>query len=90
MKLAERRAAEKEATYSEKSLSALKADKNPKAVFDALKFNFDGHYTPAACQIFDEVKKNGGFVADIATRFSTSNYEMSEKQAWCIAYAFIK
>jgi hypothetical protein len=93
-KLAEIRA---NATYSSMSLEGLnemRKTNNAKNVFDCLSFDYnDKCYSLTADSILKAVKIHGdGFAVDIATRFSdpATKFSMSEKQAWCVAYAFCK
>jgi hypothetical protein len=54
---------------------------------------YDKDYSDFTCCIMSAVARySEGFVVDIAKRFSdiSNKYEMSEKQQWCIAYAFLK
>ena len=85
------------ATYSSMSLEGLnemRTSKNAKNVFDCLSFDYnDKCYSLTADSILKAVKTYcNGFVKDIATRFqdASNHFAMSEKQAWCVAYAFIK
>ena len=93
-KLAELRA---DATYSQKSLEAMnemRKSGNAKRVFDCLNFDYnDRCYSLTADSILKAVKIYGqGFVTDIAKRFQDAgnSFEMSQKQAWCVAFAFVK
>ncbi len=93
-KLAELRA---NATYSSMSiedLNDMRKSNNARKVFDCLKFDFnDKCYSDAADSILKAVMTYcDGFVKDIATRFqsASNHYEMSEKQSWCVAFAFVK
>lgn len=85
------------ATYSSMSvggLNEMRKSNNAKHVFDCLSFDYnDKCYSLTADSILKAVKIHGeGFVVDIATRFSdpSNKFAMSEKQAWCVAYAFCK
>ena len=93
-KLAELRAT---ATYSQMSLEAMNEMRkagNAKRVFDCLNFDYnDKCYSLTADSILKAVKIYGqGFVTDIAKRFQDAGnrFEMSQKQAWCVAFAFVK
>ena len=93
-KLAELRAA---ATYSQMSLEAMNEMRkagNAKRVFECLNFDYnDKCYSLTADSILKAVKIYGqGFVKDIATKYQDAGnkYAMSEKQAWCVAFAFVK
>ena len=93
-RLAELRA---NATYSSMSLECLnemRISGNAKNVFNCLSFDYnDRCYSLTADSILKAVMQNcNGFVKDIATKYqdASNKYAMSEKQAWCIAFAFIK
>lgn len=93
-KLAELRANATYATMSIEGYNEMRRAGNAKLVFDCLNFDFnDKCYSLTADSILKAVKLNcEGFVKDIATRFTdpSNKFAMSEKQAWCIAFAFIK
>lgn len=66
-----------------------------KAIFNNIEPYFEmGQYKPTmdGLAIMAMVKKfSEGFVTDICERFSTSTkWVMSDKQRWCVAFAFIK
>jgi hypothetical protein len=66
-------------------------------IFDAIDgdYVYGGHfdYSPIASAIMEMVMEaERGFVADICKRYSAidNRYPMSDKQRWCIAFAFAK
>lgn len=66
-------------------------------IFDAIDgdYVYGGHfdYSPIASAIMEMVMEaEQGFVADICKRYSAidNRYPMSDKQRWCIAFAFAK
>ena len=76
--------------------SELRSQKVGK-IYDALDgdFIYGGHfdYSPIASAIMEMViEAEQGFVSDICKRFSAcdNRYPMSEKQRWCVAFAFAK
>jgi hypothetical protein len=93
-KLADLRANATYASMSVESLNEMRKSNNAKNVFDCLDFDYnDKCYSLSADSILKAVKIHSeGFVVDIATRFSdpSNKFEMSQKQAWCVAYAFCK
>lgn len=93
-RLAEIRSKATYASMSLEELNNLRASGDAKSVFNCLSFDYnDKCYSLTAESILKAVKNySEGFVADIATRFSSpsNKFEMSEKQAWCVAFAFIK
>jgi len=94
MKLADRIAQSLERSLTTEQINNLRTEGNPNPVFNILTSNFfNKEYGMEAFQIMEAVKENcKGFVVEIAERFSSpsNRYEMSEKQAWCLAFAFIK
>jgi len=91
-KLADLRAAATYQTVTKEMINDLRTSKNAKKVFDCMNFDYnDKTYTNVADSILFAVENNcSGFVVDIAKRFRMSTFPMSEKQTWCIAFAFIK
>lgn len=93
-KLAELRANATYASMSVENLNKMRTSNNAKNVFDCLNFDYnDKCYSLTADSILKAVKIHSeGFVVDIATRFqdASNHFAMSEKQAWCVAYAFCK
>lgn len=93
-KLADLRAKATYSTMSIEGFNEMRKAGNAKRVFDCLSFDYnDKCYSLTADSILKAVKQNcNGFVKDIATRFSdpSNKFAMSEKQAWCIAFAFVK
>lgn len=94
MKLAEMIANYYESSMTEEQLNNLRTSANAKSVFNCLDFNYsDNCYSNDADSIMKFVAKySKGFVVDIANRFSdpSNKYPMSDKQKWCVAFAFIK
>ena len=94
MKLADMIAEHYETSMTEEQLNNFRTSGNAKAVFNCLNFNYsDKCYSADADSILKFVAKySKEFAADIAKKYSdvSNKYEMTEKQAWCIAFAFIK
>jgi hypothetical protein len=94
MKLADMIANHHESSRTEEQLNNLRTSGNAKSVFDCLDFNYSEKcYSNDADSIMKFVGiYSEGFVLDIAKRFSdpSNKYPMSDKQRWCIAFAFIK
>ena len=93
-KIAELRAKATYSTMSIEDFNEMRKAGSAKKVYDCLSFDYnDKCYSLTADSILKSVKLNcEGFVKDIATRFSdhSNKLAMSEKQAWCVAFAFIK
>lgn len=93
MKLAEIIANAHNSNFSEESFSLLRSEKNAKNVFTILRHGWsyqEKEYSAKCWEILDFVAKNvTGFQADIAEKAKFSGYEMSEKQTWCVSFAFI-
>jgi hypothetical protein len=93
-KLANDLAAIHEANFTAEEFNRLRVDKNAKRIFDILfrgwSYN-NKEYSAKSREILDFVASNiKGFQADIAAKAkSIDAYEMTQKQIWCIAYAFI-
>lgn len=93
--LSELRANAKESNWTLEQLNSLRKEKAGR-IFDILQmgwWSYEKEYDVKAIQILDKVKENcSGFVVDIAERFSSidNHFPMSDKQKWCIAFAFIK
>ena len=52
---------------------------------------FGSGYGFDAKAVLETVKAKGtGFVVDIAERYLNNSYKMSDKQTWCIAFAYEK
>jgi hypothetical protein len=71
--------------------------KNVKDIFNALDYTFEGNgyrYTDLASAIMEIVAAStDSYVKDICERFNgidTIHFTMSDKQRWCIAFAFQK
>ena len=85
-----------ESQFTIKELNVLKNNKNAKNVFEIINMGWnigDKIYSNKSCQIMDSIKEHSfGFVIDIATKFEnvTNHFQMSQKQMWCLAFAFIK
>jgi hypothetical protein len=92
MKTAELRAAKTYKSITDEKFNEMRKSNNAKLIFDNLYFDHnDNCYSDMADSILKSVAKySTGFVVDIANRFKNATYEMSAKQAWCIAYAFLK
>lgn len=96
MKLAELISNHYENVMPIESLNALRTGNDAKMVFEILSNGFsyrDKEYSLDADSILKAVRDySEGFVVDIAKRFSSpsNKFEMSQKQAWCVAFAFIK
>lgn len=74
----------------------LLANGNVRRVFDVLAYDFVGlgneiEYNLTAEVIFETVQKFGeSFVVDICEKVLKSNIRISDKQRWCVAFAFMK
>jgi hypothetical protein len=94
MKLAEMISNQTYSSLSIEKLNEMRKSKKAKNVFECLNFDYnDKCYSLTADSILKAVKLNcTGFIVDVATRFSSpsNKFAMSEKQAWCVAFAFIK
>ncbi len=96
MKLSETIASIYENQFDINTLNDLRKSNNAKNVFQIISMGWNSRekfYSNKSCQIMDAIKENSnGFVVDIATKFEniSNPYKMSEKQAWCLAFAFIK
>lgn len=79
--------------FTEDQINNFRLEKNVKKVFDFLRNGWscqEKEYKVKCYQILDFVAKNiKGFQADIAEKAKINRFPMSEKQTWCIAYAFI-
>ena len=97
MKLADLRAEGYNNSISEEDLNKLRLSKNAKEVYNLLNFQFDSKYSGSYSLNSDSILKavakySNGFVVNIAERFSSpsNKYPMSERQLWCISYAFLE
>lgn len=68
---------------------------NVKNIFNAIDGSYFSRsqfeYSDVADTILEMVERYAtGFVTDIANRFRTSGRIMSDKQRWCVAFAFQK
>ena len=92
MGIAELRARATYQTVDVSFLNDLRKGGNAKEVFLRINFDFNdrcftnyGDCILKAVSIYDK-----SFAKDIAERFRASSFDMSDKQRWCIAFAFIK
>lgn len=81
-------------TYYERA-KELKAQGNVKLIFDNVDYDFvskhESEYDIFSQMIMEIVAKfSAGFVVDICEKALKKNIRLSEKQRWCIAYAFAK
>lgn len=99
MKIADMIAESHERTITSQELNQLRTSGDAKRVYHLLERGWDsnngrdGSYDFVADTILSAVAKNStGFVVDIANRFRdvSNRYEMSQKQTWCVAFAFLK
>jgi hypothetical protein len=99
MKLADMIAEAHERTITSQELNQLRTSGDAKRVYNLLERGWDsnngraGSYDFVADTILSAIAKNcSGFVVDIANRFRdvSNHYEMSQKQMWCCAFAFLK
>ena len=94
MKLADKRAAAIYGSVSIDAINELRKSNNAKKVFNALYFDVnDRGYSDFADSILKNVAKfSTVFAGDIAKKYSDAGnkFSMSEKQTWCVAFAFIK
>ena len=96
MKLADRIAAHNERMIEIYS-DVLSSEKSKaKDLFRVLDGDYESvrsgnGYGDEAKSILKKVAENAdGFAKDIANKYLTSIYKMSEKQAWCVAFAYEK
>lgn len=73
----------------------LVADGNVRNIFNTVDYHFtnshDIEYSDTAMVIMEIVAKYGeGFVIDICNRVLENNIQLTEKQRWCVAFAFLK
>ena len=93
MKLADAREKAMTTSMTIEDFNALKKQGDAKEVFQKLAFDsYNKEYSLIADSILKAVKFHAsGFAVDIATRFQdpSNKFEMSYKQKWVIAFAFI-